>query len=955
MAVAVGASRSVWAALRRHECSVLGCLGARVAAAAAGRRSFGVRVRHRGSVYVPRKVQSGQLHRSKGRHSDSTLLLPPYISATELRILFRLDYEGTFRLLNVTPVLSRYFWKDFDGREFETSSKRKVLVPFEMAAGPCRSLGYNPKMVDVEPDWDETNFIGSAPVLPGQKWEKLKAFPKALPIRRTPLTSSPAVPIVAVLGHIDHGKTTLLDALCGTDIAESEPGGITQGVRAMTWRVTGPKGARLKVLPYSDTVHEAKRLDAERMTFLDTPGHEAFELTRGKTVASADVALVVVSVEHGAEVQTEEVLLHAAKWKVPVVFALNKIDLPQAHIELTRAELRRQCQRLNEQGLVDVDWTREAEQAVPISALLHQNLGDLVRSLCSSIEALPAVPSKVIPPPTLTLGESAHCRNVQRRTDYLVGIEQAPAATALVVEVERGAETGEHVLTVIVRAGRLFVGQFFCVGTAFGRITHLSIATGLDGHNWYQSDTASVGMAAQIMGLRLRKLGGDCAPDDMLFVYPRERAWRLCDHRRRIEDLIAVQVGGPPIDTAWVHDSELLHRAPAAFSRREKDHPEKHSKSAYERRFDQLAVEEFGGSDEQPPRFVAATRRQFEAKLEPRSPQGMLISRQEDPSIDEQLEKDQHAREGESGGRRGRGFRNRREADAYAASSRKFMMVQRNSSEEVVDEKLEVPDADQEDGATVQRGGGRRSKRRDIDALPGGAQRLPQGAWSSPEAPSREFVYYTDRKNFEEEADIDSTRLRSRWRWRDRERWAEEEKEQGLQRVEKKLVEALRRDVYGKPQLPDSEDEGDAPEQDEEEDELAEPLPPKNRPVVSLILKTKTMGQFDLIMDEIEHLQAEYRMRLVIVHGGLGPAIPKDVTHAQVEKEYGFCPIYTFQVGCHPVAKGQAETEHIEVKRFDVFTDLVDDLRQRCEGIRGKAAQQRYTESLRQAPSQSGL
>ncbi|CAE8605475.1 unnamed protein product, partial [Polarella glacialis] len=72
-----------------------------------------------------------------------------------------------------------------------------------------------------------------------------------------------------------------------------------------------------------------RRCDPERITFLDTPGHEAFELLRGRTMAAADVAVVVVSVEFGAEVQTEEVLIHASRWKVPVIFALNKIDLPE--------------------------------------------------------------------------------------------------------------------------------------------------------------------------------------------------------------------------------------------------------------------------------------------------------------------------------------------------------------------------------------------------------------------------------------------------------------------------------------------------------------------------------------------------------------------------------------------------------------------------------------------------
>jgi len=917
-----------------------------------GCRGFGISWRNRGTVYVPRKVARQSLERASRRTADRELLLPPFVSASELRVIFRLDYDGILKLLGVRQEMSKYFWKDGQGREFETASKRNILVPYHLAAIPAQGLGLKPRMVDVEPDWD-VDADGHAV---------------------HPWTLQRPVPVVAVLGHINHGKTTLLDALCGTEVASGEPGGITQDVRALTAHFveeeTDPdpmapsqEGFDMEGRPSLMSVRDRgsaneadedlesprPKLDRERITFLDTPGHEAFEVHRGRTMASADLAIVVVSVERGAEVQTEEVLMHASNWKVPVVFALNKIDLPDAHVDLTRAELRRQCQRLLEAGLVDVDWTREAEQAIPISALHGLHLETLVQRVQARLEELPALPLKPAMPPTATPGEARRRKRVKCRTDFLVGIESAPTAVALVVEMERGADRGERVLTLIVRAGRLFVGQFFVVGTAMGRISQLAVADGSLERRWVKRESASVGVAVQIMGLRV-KLGGDCAPDDLLFVVPRERAWRLSEHRRRLEQLTSFQTAGEPLEVPWENDS-MTSRTQAAFDRSAHEHPEKHADSAYERRWAQPAVEQLRPDAIASPAsrslFSEASRKDF---MQPLERTGRLHEDDDEAEVSEQVVTSEPVAQSGGGGRR----HARRAAAVREATVEEGAGAARSSQRgrfQVLSPADGEDHAAQAEATTVeQRGSGGRGRK---SARTEGAA---TGAWASAqgvETPKTDTVYYTDRQTWTEEADINSSRLRSRWQWRDVARWEEEERQQQLKLDEKKMAEEIRKKVFG---IADDGEEETAVEEDkakadfEEEREAVRPLPPKGAQVVSMILKTKTVSQFDVLLDEVERVQENYGLRVVVVHGGLGPVIPKDVVHAEIEKGYGFCPIYAFQVGVNPVAGSQAEKERIDIRRFDVFSELVADVALRCEKIYGKASQSRGAAPARRRP-----
>lgn len=161
---------------------------------------------------------------------------------------------------------------------------------------------------------------------------------------------SPRPPVVTILGHVDHGKTSLLDALRSTQVAAGEAGGITQHIRAY------------------QVEHQNKKI-----TFLDTPGHAAFTAMRSRGALGADIVILVVAADDGVMPQTREALAHAKAAQVPIIVALNKIDKPNANPERVK-------QQLAEVGLIPDDWDGDT-LVVPVSATEQKGLEDLLEAI----------------------------------------------------------------------------------------------------------------------------------------------------------------------------------------------------------------------------------------------------------------------------------------------------------------------------------------------------------------------------------------------------------------------------------------------------------------------------------------------------------------------------------------------------------------------------------------------
>ncbi len=318
-------------------------------------------------------------------------------------------------------------------------------VDFDTAAIIAAEFGYEAKEPYAELEEEaETELSAWQILLAGESAEDLQDRP----------------PVVTVLGHVDHGKTSLLDAIRHTNVVDAESGGITQHIGAYQIK------------------HEGRRI-----TFLDTPGHEAFTAMRARGANTTDIAVLVVAADDGVKPQTIEAINHARAAHVPIIVALNKIDRDNARPEVVKQEL-------SNLGLTPDEWGGTT-MVIPVSAKMHTGLEDL-------LQAIILVADEV---------------NVQANPDR--------QAVGTVLEGRLDKRRGP-LATVLIQNGTLDTGDVVVVGKTWGKVR------ALEDENNNRHRTAPPATPTVVIGLHDVAEAGD-----LLEVVKDERTARAIAEKRQ--------------------------------------------------------------------------------------------------------------------------------------------------------------------------------------------------------------------------------------------------------------------------------------------------------------------------------------------------------------------------------------------------------------------------------------
>lgn len=314
---------------------------------------------------------------SNNGHRTKTIELPPAITVRDLATAIESSPIEIIKSLMANGVMANI----------------NQQIDFDTAAIVAAEMGYEASLEATQETQEEQ---GEIPL-----WRRVIAGEDSKDLVTRP-------PVVTILGHVDHGKTSLLDALRQTHVAEGEAGGITQHIGAYQVELKG-----------------------RTITFLDTPGHSAFTAMRARGAQGADIVILVVAADDGVMPQTKEAIAHAKAARVPIIVAMNKIDKPNADRE-------RVLQQLAEAGLVPDDWDGDT-MVVPISAKRRTGLEDLLEAI-------------------LLVADSME-------------IKANPKGKVIGTVIEAEVDRAKGVLaTLLVQNGTLKLGDAVVVGTASGRL-----------------------------------------------------------------------------------------------------------------------------------------------------------------------------------------------------------------------------------------------------------------------------------------------------------------------------------------------------------------------------------------------------------------------------------------------------------------------------------------------------
>lgn len=315
-------------------------------------------------------------------------------------------------------------------------------LDFDTAAIVVSGFGYEakPRQIVIETPAAEETVIDPAtgaatPARPSTLRQRLLAKEAADMRERRP-------PVVTVMGHVDHGKTSLLDAIRRTNVAAGEAGGITQHMGAY------------------QVEHEGRKV-----TFIDTPGHEAFTAMRARGAQVTDIAVLVVAADDGVMPQTKEAISHARAAQVPIIVALNKIDKPNANPDRVRKELA-------ENGLVPDEWGGDT-MVVPVSAKQRKGIDDLIEAILLVAESMDTIRANPDRP-----------------------------AIGTIIESELDKSRGP-MATVLIQNGTLNLGDAVVVGSVAGKVRAMFDFRG------HRVKKATPSMPVSILGLSDVPSAGD--------------------------------------------------------------------------------------------------------------------------------------------------------------------------------------------------------------------------------------------------------------------------------------------------------------------------------------------------------------------------------------------------------------------------------------------------------------